>query len=65
MLVISSGSQISQVVAWGEMGSLNKVVFFFFFGCPRVSCGTLIPLLGIKPIPTAVEAWRLNHWTSG
>ena len=39
MLVISSGSQISQVVAWGEMGSLNKVVFFFFLAALEFRAG--------------------------
>ena len=25
----------------------------------------LVPQPGIKPMPPALEAWRLNHWTSG
>ena len=24
----------------------------------------LVPQPGIKPMPPALEAWRLNHWTS-
>ena len=26
--------------------------------------GILVPLSGIEPVPPAVEAWNLNHWTS-
>lgn len=33
------------------------------FGCP-VACGTLVPLPGVEPRPSAVRAWRLNHWTA-
>ena len=29
-----------------------------------VACRILIPLPGIKPVPSAVEAWSLNHWTT-
>ena len=28
-----------------------------------VACGILVPQLGIKPVPLAVEAQILNHWT--
>ena len=40
--------------------------FFFFLGggglCCKV-CGILAAQLGIEPMPLAVEAWSLNHWT--
>ena len=26
--------------------------------------GILVPWSGIKPVPPAVEAWNLNHWTA-
>ena len=26
--------------------------------------GILVPQLGIEPVPPAVEAWSLNHWTA-
>ena len=26
--------------------------------------GILVPQPGIKPVPYAVEAWSLNHWTA-
>ena len=29
-----------------------------------VACGILVPRPGIKPVPPAVEAQSLNHWTS-
>ena len=38
--------------------------FLFFFGC-AVSIRYLSSLgPGIKPMPPAVEAWSLNHWTA-
>ena len=27
-------------------------------------CGILIPQPVIEPMPSAVEAWMLNHWTT-
>ena len=27
-------------------------------------CGMFIPQPGIEPIPPAVEAWNVNHWTT-
>ena len=41
--------------------------FAFCFVCVLpycVSCRTLAPGPGIKPMPPAMEAWGLNHWTS-
>ena len=29
-----------------------------------VACGILVPQPGIKPVPPAVKAWSLNHWTA-
>ena len=34
----------------------------FVFGC--IACEILVPKLGIKPMPPAVEVQSLNHWTS-
>ena len=28
------------------------------------ACGILAPQLGIEPVPLALEAWSLNHWTT-
>ena len=36
---------------------------FGFWPC-RVACGILVPRQGIKPMPPALEAWGLNHWTA-
>ena len=35
---------------------------FFFFG--RIVWHVELPLPGIEPMPPAVEAWNLNHWTT-
>ena len=37
--------------------------FFFFFG-PHQACRILALRPGIQPMPPAVEAWNLNHWTT-
>ena len=37
---------------------------FLFLGCTGAACRVLVPQRGIKPVPPAVEAWGLNHWTS-
>ena len=29
-----------------------------------IAWGTLVSQLGIKPMPTAVGAWSLYHWTA-
>ena len=40
---------------WQRLMYINCVLFF------QVSCGVLVPLPGIKPIPFALEALRFNH----
>ena len=42
----------------------KKKLFYFIFWPHHVLCGILVPLPGIKPSTSAVEAWNLNHWTS-
>ena len=43
--------------------SFNFFFFFLlFFDC--VACGILVPYPGIELAPPAVEAWRVNHWTT-
>ena len=46
---------VSQVVNAKEKSS-------FFFGC--TACGISVPWPGIEPVPPAVEARSLNHWTT-
>ena len=41
--------------------AFQVVSFFFFFG--HVACGILVPQPGMEPVPPAVEAHSLNHWT--
>ena len=42
---------------------LSFFLFFFFFFWPR-SMQDLSPPPGTEPVPPAVEAWSLNHWTT-
>ena len=30
----------------------------------QTACGVLVPQLGTEPMPSAVEAWSLNHWAN-
>ena len=42
---------------------IKKMWFLFFW--PRCTAyGILVPQPGIEPVPPAVEAWSLNHWTT-
>ena len=41
----------------------KNIGLLFFWLCPR-ACGILVPGPGIEPLPPAVEAWSLNHWTT-
>ena len=36
----------------------------FFFWSPRAACGILVPQPEIKPVPPALGAQSLNHWTA-
>ena len=38
--------------------------FFFFFLPYQAVCGILIPQPGIEPVPPALGAQSLNHWTT-
>ena len=45
----------------------QKAFFFFFFnflGCAARHVGSLVPQPGIEPMPLALEARSLNHWTA-
>ena len=56
----------------GSAKSLKDVIEFDtfkvkkpFFSPPRfAACGILLPQPGIKPMPFALEAQGLNHWTT-
>ena len=41
-----------------------NILFFFFFWPHGAACGILVPRPGIKPVPPALEAQSLNHWTA-
>ena len=40
------------------------IYLFNFFLPHRIACRILVPLLGIKPMPPALGAQTLNHWTA-
>ena len=37
---------------------------FCYLKTAFVACGVLVPQQGIKPMPSAVEVWILNHWSA-
>ena len=41
----------------------NILCLFFFWPC-HAACGILLPQPGVEPVPPAVEAQSLNHWTA-
>ena len=43
---------------------LKPYIFFIFIFGSAAACGTLVPWLGIEPVPPAVEVRSLNHWTA-
>ena len=45
--------------------NLLKVFLFYLFRSYHAACGILIPRPGIKPVPPAVKAQTLNHWSTG
>ena len=40
------------------------VCFVFVFWLHCMACSILVPQPGIKPVPPALEAQSLNHWTT-
>ena len=44
--------------------SLFKKVTFIYFCSFCATCGILASRPGIKPVPSALEAWSLNHWVT-
>ena len=39
-------------------------LFLFLFWPCHTTCGVLVSQPGIEPMPPAVEAQSLNHWTA-
>ena len=59
----SSPSWDGSSFMWWKQDMVNSLPFFFFFGC-TVASGILVPWPGIEPVPPALEAPNLNHWTA-
>ena len=43
---------------------IRYILFFFSFWLLCAACEILLPRSGIQPVPPAVEAWSVNHWTA-
>ena len=48
----------------GGSGAEGDVGLTFFGGGCYASYGILVPQPGIEPVPLAVKAQNLNHWTT-
>ena len=59
--VTSGPPKLERRKSRGDGGQLED--FFSFWPCPT-ACGILVPRPGIEPVPPAVEARSLNHWTA-
>ena len=42
---------------------LDPIFFLMFWPC-SMACGMLVPQPGFEPLPSAVEAQSLNHWST-
>ena len=62
----------SEAKSFSTVGSFNKRLeswvylhlFYFVYRPYHAACRILVPWLGIKPVPSALEARSLNHWTT-
>ena len=77
---VSGASQVALVTKkkchWGQMSKnnlakwnliaciSNRLEFFFFFWMCYAAFRILVPWPGIKPLPPALRAQSLNHWTA-
>ena len=43
--------------------NLDIIILLFFWLC-HIAYRILVSQPGIEPIPSALEAWSLNHWTT-
>ena len=51
-------------IAFSTVSPTHTLFFFFFFFFGHMACRILVPRPGIKPLPPALEAQSLNHWTA-
>ena len=52
---------ISESMKFG-MFYFYSFIYIFWLRC--AACGNLVPGPGIEPMPRALEAQNLNHWTT-
>ena len=58
-----SGCEGSMEHMWGFLSGFFFFNFLFFWP-GRAARKILVPQLGIKPVPPALETWSLSHWTT-
>ena len=51
-------------ICWKRTTFSLKKKFFFLIYAHHEACGILVPQPGVEPMPPAVEAWSLSHWTT-
>ena len=56
-------TRVTNCPSFPRTGSVFLFVFLIVWPC-RMACGILVPRPGIEPMPPALEAWSLNHWTT-
>ena len=65
--VLSSQCPLGSIQMRHNYSPLGIFFFFFFFYFLTTwcsACKTLVPWLGIKPVPSGMEALCLNHWNA-
>ena len=55
--------QQQRCLQWTLVGCLFYLINLFLW-LRLVACGVLVPEPGVKPLPSALEAQNLNHWTT-
>ena len=63
LFVYTSSSKLSLFLSKSFLSFFIKKKNFFFWSC-HMACGTLVSWSRIEPIPPALEAHSVNHWTS-
>ena len=55
----------ARVLEWGAIAFSSSNANTYTYRPHREAFGILVPSPGFEPVPPAVEAQSLNHWTTG